>query len=146
MATYVEFKSTFDFLFKIEIFGFFDFQKMIFNRIINRGICCYNWCWKQHIIIFVDFQQNCCFSATNVDFSVFSSFIHARIRKVLKKQHLLLKNNNFVVFQQNWCYVASDNIYRTMETIELITYFLFIFDANFAKNFKLFLKFCSWDW
>ena len=33
-----------------------------------------------------------------------------------------------------------------MGIVGLITYFLSIFDANFAKNFKLFLKFCSWGW
>ena len=146
MATYVKLKMSFDFLSKIEIFRFFDFQKLIFNRIINRGPCCYNWCWKQHIITVAGFQQNCCFSATNVDFSAFSFFIHAKIRKMMKKQHLCLKNNNFIVFQQNWCFVASVNIYSAMGIVGLITYFLSIFDANFAKNFKLFLKFCSWGW
>ena len=64
------------------------------------------WCWKQHSITVARFQQKCCFSATNVDFSCKYYFIQAKIEKLTKKQHLLLKNNTFVENQQQWCYVA----------------------------------------
>ena len=101
MATYVEVKIIFDFLSKIEISRFFDFQNLIFNRTINRGPCCYNWCWKQHSIIVAHFQQKCCFLATNVDFSRFCTFIQVKIEIWMKKQQLLPKNNNFVVINNN---------------------------------------------
>ena len=114
MATYVEVKIIFDFLSKIEISRFFDFQNLIFNRIINRGSCCYNWCWKQHSIIVAHFQQKCCFLATNIDFSGFCTFIQVKIEIWMKKQHLLPKNNTFVENQQQWYYVALHIIYSIM--------------------------------
>ena len=75
-------KSFLTFYRKIAHFGStrnFSSRKLFFSRIIGECPRCYKWCRKQHSIIVAGFQQNCCFSATNVDFSAFSSFIHAQI-------------------------------------------------------------------
>ena len=86
------------------------FWKLIFHRIIGECHWCYKWCRKQHSIIVAGFQQNCCFSATNVDFSGFCTFIQVKIEIWMKKQHLLPKNNIFVENQQQWCYVEGCRI------------------------------------
>ena len=131
MATYVEVKIIFDFLSKIEISRFSDFQNLIFNRIINRGPCCYNWCWKQHSIIVAHCQQKCCFSATSVYFLGFCTFIQVKIEIWMKKQHLLPKNNTFVENHQQWCYVALYIIYSIMTLRKSSICFAQFFDSCF---------------
>ena len=111
MATYVELKINFQKLSEIEIFRKSkDFGRILISIII-MSLWCYICCCKQHSIIVAGLQQKCCFSATNVDFSCKYCFIQAKIEKLTKKQHLLLKNNTFVEKQQQWCYVALHIIY-----------------------------------
>ena len=128
MATYMMLKVDFQKLSEIEIFRKSKDRGWMLIWIINMSPWCYIWCWKQHSIIVAHFQQKCCFSATNIDFSGFCTFIQVKIEIWMKKQHLLPKNNNFVVFQQNWCFVASGNIYSATETLRLIINFKIIWD------------------
>ena len=111
MATYMMLKVDFQKLSEIEIFRKSKDFGLISTWIIIMCPWCYIWCWKQHSIIVAGFQQKCCFSATNVDFSCKYYFIQAKIEKLTKKQHLLLKNNTFVEKKQQWCYVALHIIY-----------------------------------
>ena len=119
MATYRSLGINFDFLLKIEIFRFFGFLKLIFNRIINRGPWCYNWCWKHQSINVADFQQKCCFSATNDDFPALSTSMQVKIIIYMKKQHLLLENNIFVENRQQWHHVASSINYSIKGIVKL---------------------------
>ena len=131
MTTYVELKLHFQKLSKIEIFRKSkDFRTILIPIIIMRPWC-HIWCWKQNSIIVAGFQQKCCFSATNVDFSCKYCFIQAKIEKLTKKQHLLLKNNTFVENQQQWCYVALHIIYsiRTLRNPSIC--FAQFFDSCF---------------
>ena len=113
MATYMMLKVDFQNLSEIDIFRKSKDHGWMLLWIINMGPWCYIWCWKQHSIIVAHFQQKCCFSATNVDFSGFCTFIQVKIKIWMKKQHLLPKNNIFVENQQQWCYVALHIIYST---------------------------------
>ena len=106
MATYMMLKVDFQKLSEIEIFRKSKDFGLISTWIIIMCPWCYIWCWKQHSITVAGFQQNCCFSATNVDFSGFCTFIQVKIEIWMKKQHLLPKNNIFVENEQQWCYVA----------------------------------------
>ena len=67
-----------------------DFGRILISIII-MSLWCYICCCTQHSIIVTGFQQKCCFSATNIDFSCKYCFIQAKIEKLTKKQHLLLK-------------------------------------------------------
>ena len=96
---------------EIEIFRKSKDFGLILIYIINMCLWCYIWCCKLHSIIVAHFQSKCCFSATNVDFSGFCTFIRIKIEIWMKKQHLLPKNNNFVENQQQWCYVVLHIIY-----------------------------------
>ena len=139
MATYVEFKINFDLLSKIEIFQNFSFRKLIFNRIINSGLWCYNWCWKHHSINVADFQQKCCFSATNYDSPALSTAMQLKIIIYMKKQHLLLKNNIFVENRQQCHHVASSISYIIKGTVKLIkspTHIFMIFYWYFWRTIK----------
>ena len=111
MATYMMLKVDFQKLSEIEIFRKSKDFGLISTWIIIMCPWCYIWCWKQHSITVAGFQQNCCFSATNVDFSGFCTFIQVKIEIWMKKQHLLPKNNTFVENQQQWCYVVLHIIY-----------------------------------
>ena len=106
MATYMMLKVDFQNLSEIAIFRKSKDRGWMLIWIINMSPWCYIWCWKQHSIIVAHFQQKCCFSATNVDFSGFCTFIQVKIEIWMKKQHLLPKNNTFVENQQQWCYVV----------------------------------------
>ena len=85
MATHMKLKIDLQKVSKFEIFRNSRFRKLIFDRIISDCPRWYKWCWKQHSIIVADFQQKCCFSATNVDFSSFCAFIHVRTKVWMKK-------------------------------------------------------------
>ena len=118
MATYMMLKVDFQNLSEIEIFRKSKDRGWMLIWIINMSpwcyiLCwkqhrylCYKWCATQHNITVADFQQKCCFSATNVAFSFKSRFLLEWMYRILKNQHLLPKNNNFVENQQQWCYVA----------------------------------------
>ena len=132
MATYVKLKINFQKLTEIEIFRKTKDFGRIWISIIIIGFWCYICCWKQHSITVADLQQKCCFSATNVDFSCKYCFIQAKIEKLTKKQHLLLKINTFVENQQQWCYVALHIIY-SIRTLR-----------NPSKCFAQFFDSCFW--
>ena len=116
MATYMMLKVDFQKLSEIEIFRKSKDLGRILISIIIMTHGCYIYFCKQHSIIVAGFQQKCCFSATNVDFSCKYYFIQAKIEKLTKKQHLLLKNNIFVENHQQWCYVALHIIYSIRDT------------------------------
>ena len=84
MVTYMMLKVDFQKLSEIEIFRKSkDFGLISTSMIIMCSWCCI-WCWKQHSITVAGFQQKCCFSATNVDFSCKYYFIQAKIEKLTK--------------------------------------------------------------
>ncbi len=94
----MELKLNFQKLSEIEIFRKSNDFGMILISIIIMSPWCYScWC-KQHSIIVADFQQKCCFSALNVDFSWLFILIHVEIGNQTKKQHLLLQNNIISLF------------------------------------------------
>ena len=111
MTTYMMLKVDFQKLSEIEIFRKSKDFGLIWTWIIIMCPWCWIWCWKQRSITVAGFQQKCCFSATNVDFPCKYCFIQAKIEKLTKKQHLLLKNNICVENEQQWCYVALYIIY-----------------------------------
>ena len=111
MATYMMLKVDFQKLSEIEIFRKSKDRGWMLIWTINMTLWCYIWCWKKHSIIVAHFQQKCCFSATNVDFSGFCTFIQVKIEIWMKKQHLFSKNNTFVENQQQWYYVVLHIIY-----------------------------------
>ena len=134
MATYMMLKVDFQKLSEIEIFRKSKDFGLISTWIIIMCPWCYIWCWKQHSITVAGFQQNCCFSATNVDFSGFCTFIQVKIEIWMKKQHLLPKNNTFVENQQQWCYVVLHIIYsiRTLRKPSVCFaqfWFVFLLDS-----------------
>ena len=131
MATYMMLKVDFQKLSEIEIFRKSNDFGLILTWIIIMFPWWCIWCWKQHSITVAGFQQKCCFSATNVDFSCKYYFIPTKIEKLTKKQHLLLKNNTFVEKQQQWCYVALHIIYsiRTLRNPSIC--FAQFFDSCF---------------
>ena len=96
MKTYMMLKVDFQKLSEIEIFRKSKDFGLIWTWIIIMCPWCCLWFWKQHSITVAGFQQKCCFSATNVDFSCKYCFIQTKIEKLTKKQHLLLKNNTIV--------------------------------------------------
>ena len=116
MATYMMLNVDFQKLSEIEIFRKSKDFGLISTWIIIMCPWCYIWCWKQHSITVAGFQQNCCFSATNVVFSFKFRFLLEWMYRILKNQHLLPKNNNFVENQQPWCYVAFRIKYSIMGT------------------------------
>ena len=132
MATYMVLKVDFQKLSEVEIFRKSKDFGLIWTWIIIMCPWCWIWCWKQRSITVAGFQQKCCFSATNVDFSCKYYFIQAKIEKLTKKQHLLLKNNIFVENQQQWCYVAFQIIY----SIRIL--------LNPSKRFAQFFDSCFW--
>ena len=132
MATYMMLKVDFQKLSEIEIFWKSKDFGLILIWIIIMCTWCYIWCCKQHSIIVAHFQQKCCFSATNVDFLAFFAFIHVKIKIVMKKQHLLLKNNNFIENQQQWCSIALHNNYSIRTSKKLITCFAYCFNSCFC--------------
>ena len=133
MATYVELKFNFQNLSEIEIFrNSKDFRMILISIIIMRSWC-YIWCCKQHSIIVAGFQQKCCFSAQNVDFSWLFISIHVKIGNQTKKQHLLPENNNFVENQQQWYFVAPPIIYSIRIIQKPIRYFPQFFDSCFGR-------------
>ena len=87
-------KVDFQNLSTIEIFRKSKDREWMLIWTINMIPWCYIWCWKQHSIIVAGFQQNCCFSATNVDYSAFYFFIHAKSYKWWKKTTILLFSIN----------------------------------------------------
>ena len=114
MATYMMLKVDFQNLSEIEIFRKSKDRGWMLIWIINMSPWCYIWCWKQHSIIVADFQQKCCFSATNVVFSFKSRFLLEWTYRIPKNQYLLPKNNIFVENEQQWCYVAFSINYSNM--------------------------------
>ena len=131
MATYVELKLNFQKLSEIEIFRKSkDFGKILISIII-MSLWCYICCCKQNSIIVAGFQQKCCFSAINVDFSCKYCFIQAKIEKLTKKQHLLLKNNTFVEKQQQWCYFTLHIVYSIRTLRHPSICFAQFFDSYF---------------
>ena len=133
MATYLELKLHFQKLSEIEIFRKSKRCGVVLIWIINTCLWCYIWCCKQHIIIVADFQQKCCFSAPNVDFSWLFILIHVKIGNQTKKQHLLPENNNFVENQQHWCFVAPHIIYTIRIIQKPIRCFAHFFDSWFWR-------------
>ena len=113
MATYVELKVHFQNLSKIEIFRKCKDRGWMLIWIINMSPWCYIWCWKQHSIIVAHFQQKCCFSETNVDFSGFCTFIQVKIKIWMKnniccwKTTFLLKISNNDVMLCCTSFIAS---------------------------------------
>ena len=134
MATYVELKLNFQKLSEIKIFRNFHFQNQILSSNIMECLRRYKWCWKQHSIIVADFQQKCCFSALNVDFSWLFTWIHVKIGDQTKKQHLFPENNNFVENQQQWYSVAPPIIYSIRIIQKPIRYFAQFSDSYFWKD------------
>ena len=126
-------KVHFQKLSKIKIFRKSKDFGLILIWIINMCTWCYIWCWKQHSIIVADFQQKCCFSAPNVDFSWLFILIHVKIGNQTKKQHLLPENNNFVENQQQWCFVAPLIIYSIRIIQNPIRCFAQFFDSRFGR-------------
>ena len=126
-------KLHFQKLSEIEIFRNSKNFRMILISIITMSPWCYIWCWKQHSIIVADFQQKCCFSAPNVDFSYLFILIHVRFENQTKKQHLLPENNNFVENQQQLCFVALPIIYNIRIIQKPIRCFAQFFDSHFGK-------------
>ena len=96
MATYMMLKVDFQKLSEIEIFRKSKDRGWMLIWIINMSSWCYIWCWKQHSIIVAHFQQKCCFSATNVDFSWLFILIHVKIGNQTKKQHLSRASHKFL--------------------------------------------------
>ena len=133
MATYMELKLNFQKLSEIEIFRNFHFQNQILSAIIMECPWCYKWCWKQHNIIVAYFQQKCCFSAPNVDFSWLFTLVHVKNWKSNEKQHLLPENNNLVENEQQWYYVAPPIIYSTRIIQNLIRCFAQFFHSRFGR-------------
>ena len=133
IATYVDRKVHFQKLLEIEIFRKSKDFRMILISIIIMRPWCYNWCCKQHSIIVVGFQQKCCFSAPNVDFSWLFPLVHVKIGNQTKKQHLLPENNNFVENQQQWYFVAPPIIYSIRIIQKPIRCFAQFFDSCFGK-------------
>ena len=129
----MELKFHFQKLSEIEIFRKSKNIRMILISIITMRSWCYIWCWKQHSIIVADFQQKCCFSAPNVDFSWLFILIHLRIGNQTKKQHLLPENNNFVENEQQWCSVAPPIIYSISTIQKTIRCFAQFFDSRFGR-------------
>ena len=129
MATYVMLKAHFQKLSKIDIFWKSKDFELNFSWIFNMCTWCYIWCCKQHSIIVAGFQQKCCFSAPNVDFSWLFILIHVKIGNQTKKQHLLLENNNFVENQQQWCFVAPSIIYSIRIIQKPISCFAHFFES-----------------
>ena len=117
----------------IEIFRKSKDLKMILISIIIMRPWCYIRCCKQHSIIVTDFQQKCCFSEPNVDFSWLFILFHVKIGNQSKKQHLLPENNNFVENQQQWCLVAPLIIYSIRITQNPIRCFAQFFDSRFGR-------------
>ncbi len=119
MATYMMLKVDFQKLSQIEIFRKSKDFGLILISIINMCIWCYIWCCKPHSMIVAHFQQKCCFSATNDNFSWLFILIQVKIENQTKKQHLLPKSNNFVENQQQWCYVVlllASREFKTLRT------------------------------
>ena len=133
MATYMILKVHFQKLSEIEIFRKSKDFGLILNWIINMCPWCYIWCCRQHSIIVAHFQQKCCFSATNVDFSCLFILIHVKIGNQTKKQHLLPENNNFVENQQQWCSVAPPIIYSIRIIQNPIRCFAQFLDSCFGR-------------
>ena len=131
MATYMMLKVDFQNLSEIEIFRKSKDRGWMLIWIIKKSTWCYIWCWKQHSIIVAHFQQKCCFSATNVDFSGFCTFIQIKIKIWMKKQHLLPKNNSFVGNQQQWCYFVLHIIYSIRTLRKPSVCFAQFFDSCF---------------
>ena len=131
MATYMKVRGHFQKVSEIEIFRKSRVWVLIWSTIILMCPKWYKCCQRQQNVTVAHFQQNCCFSATNVDFSCKYYFIRAKIEKLTKKQHLLLKNNTFVENQQQWCYVALHIIYsiRTLRNPSIC--FAQFFDSSF---------------
>ena len=116
---------------KIDVFWKSKDFELNFNWIFNMCTWCYIWCCKQCSIIVAGFQQKCCFSASNVDFSWLFILIHVKIGNQTKKQHLLPENNNFVENQQQWCFVAPHIIYSIRIIQKPIRCFAHFFDSCF---------------
>ena len=131
MVTYMKLKINFQKLSEIEIFR----KSKDFGRILTSMIIISTWgyicCCEQHSIIVAVLKQKCCFSATNVDFSCKYCFVQVKIEKWTKKQHLLLKNNNFVENQQQWCYVVCSIKYSIRTLRKLSICFAQFFDSCF---------------
>ena len=131
MATYVRLKFHLQKLSEIEIFRKSKDFGLILIWIVTICLWCYIWCCKQHSIIVAGFQQKCCFSAPNVDFSWLFILIHIKIGNQTKKQHLLPENNNFVENQQQWCFFAPRIIYTIRIIQKPIRCFAHFFDSCF---------------
>ena len=101
MATYMMLKVDFQKLSEIELFRKSKDFGLISTWIIIMCPWCYIWCWKQHSITVAGFQQNCCFSATNIDFSGFCTFIQVKIEIWMKKQHLSPKTTLLLKFSNS---------------------------------------------
>ena len=133
MATYMMLKVDFQNLSEIEIFRKSKDFGLVSTWIIIMCPWCCIWCWKQHSITVAGFQQKCCFSATNVDFSCLFILIHVKIGNQTKKQHLLPENNNFVENQQQWCSVAPPIIYSIRIIQNPIRCFAQFLDSCFGR-------------
>ena len=113
MAAYMMLKVDFQKLSEIEIFRKSKDFGLISTWIIIMCPWCYIWCWKQHSNTVAGFQQNCCFSTTNVDFSRFCTYIQVKIEIWMKnniccwKTTLLLKISNSDVMLFCTSFIAS---------------------------------------
>ena len=113
MPTYMMLKVDFQNLSKIEIFRKSKDFGLILTWIIIMFPWWCIWCWKQHSITVAAFQQNCCFSETNVDFLGFCTFIQVKIEIWMKnniccrKTTLLLKISNNDIMLYCTSFIAS---------------------------------------
>ena len=113
MPAYVDLRVHFQKMFKIEIFPKVQCWSLVLIWIINTCPWCYKWSTKQHSSIAAHFQQKCCFSVTNVDFSCFCTFIQINI--CCRKTTFLLKmgNNDAMLLPASnipsWAHVDNSN-------------------------------------
>ena len=143
MATYVELKFHFQKLSEIEIFRKSKNFRMILISIIRMRPWCYIWCWKQHSIIVASFQQKCCFSALNIDFSWLFTLVHVKIGNQTKnniccrKTTILLKmgNNDLLLLHLS---IIAPRSSKTLsdDLLDFFTHVLEGFLGNLLKKLK----------
>ena len=91
---YGKLKFHFQKLSEIEIFRKSKDFGLVLIWIITTCLWCYIWCCKQHSIIVAGFQQKCCSSAPNVNFSIFAwikQYLHEKSTFIAEKQHFSWK-------------------------------------------------------
>ena len=145
MTAYLMLKVHFWKLSKIEILRKSKTYWLNLIWIIIMGPRYHIWCWGPNSIIVADFQQNCCFLATNVDFPLFYEFMHVKFILSMGKHHLLPKKQQFCWktatvmlcwFAYHW-YFQGRPKYRFSESP--------IFTCIFNMIFQNFPKFGGFD-